>query len=195
MYDFIEGELAAKSPTEAVVSAGGVGYRFIIPVSTFDQLPPGGTVRLLAHLYVRDDEMRLYGFATEDERRLFARLIGISGIGPAIAIAILNGMSVDAFRQAAANEKFTEICAVKGVGRKTAERIVVEMRDEMARELVERPTAGVAAPTALTSDAVGALLVLGVKRSAAERAIGRAFEKLGRDTALEDVIREALEHV
>ncbi len=194
MYDFVEGEIVSRTPTQVVIAAGGVGYRFTVPVSTFDALPATGIARVLAHLHVREDHLRLFGFATEDERRLFIRLIGISGVGPGTAIALLNGMSVDEFRRAAANEQFSDICRVKGIGRKTAERIVLELKVEMARELAESPQAGAAATT-LTSDAVAAMLVLGYKRTTSEKAIARAFEQLGRETPLENIIRKALQLV
>lgn len=195
MYDFVEGELVSKSPTQVVLNVGGVGYRLIVPVSTFDALPQSEQVRLFAHLYVREDDQRLYGFATQDERRLFVRLIALSGVGPNTAIAVLNGMSVDAFRQAVADEQLGEICRIKGIGRKTAERIVVELRDEMTRDLAERPAAAGRTAPALTSDAVAAMLALGYARNAARKAVERAFEKLGRDASLENIVREALQQM
>jgi holliday junction DNA helicase RuvA len=194
MYDFIEGELVSRTPAQIVLATGGVGYRLIIPISTFDALPLEGSARLLVHHYVREDDMRLYGFATEDERRLFTRLISVSGVGPNTALAVLNGMSVDDFRQAAANEDFADITQVKGIGRKTAERIVLELKDEMARELIERPVTGAAAST-FTSDGVAAMLALGYKRSAAEKAVMKAFDQIGRDAPIEEVIKRALQLV
>lgn len=193
MFDHIQGELTTKSPTQAVLTAGGVGYAFTIPLSTFDALPPRGPARLLAYLHVREDALKLYGFATEDERRLFTQLISISGIGPTTAITILNGISVDDFRQAVAGEQAALLCKVKGVGRKTAERIIVELKAEMEREIIERP-AGRKTDVVLTADAVAAMMALGYSRSAAENAVSRAIEKLGRQAPLEDMVREALRH-
>ena len=190
MFDHVEGDLVYKSPAEAVIAAGGVGYRFTIPVSTFDALPSDGRVRLLAYLHVREDCLKLYGFATEDERRLFSRLVAIQGIGPGTAIAVLNGMSVDEFRRAVAEEQRSAIWRIKGIGRKTAERIILELKTEMEREISERAPgrrAGVPA-----SDAVSAMLVLGFKRSQSEAAVERAIEALGRDAPLEQIIRQAL---
>lgn len=194
MYDYVEGEVASKSPTQVVLSVNGVGYRFVVPLSTYDALGSAARARLLAYLYVREDVLRLYGFATEDERRLFARLIGISGIGPGTAIALLNGMSVAEFRAAAAREDATPIQRVKGIGPKIARRIVLEMTDEMGRELLEQRADG-APVSALTSDAVAAMLALGYKRSASERAVARAFDSLGREAPLAAVIRKALHEV
>ena len=191
MFDYVEGELTGRSPAEAIIEAGGVGYRFTIPVSTFDALPQQGRFRMLAYLYVREDVHRLYGFATQGERRLFTRLIGVQGIGPSTALAVLNGISVDDFRRAVAEEKLLVISKVKGIGRKTAERIVVELKRDMERDLIERPAAGGIA-AGVVGDAVAAMLSLGYKRSKSEEAVGRSVKKLGRDASLEQIIREAL---
>jgi len=196
MYDYIEGDMVTKTPAQAVVAANGVGYRFTIPISTYDSLPDSGRIRLLAYLYVREDTLRLYGFAAEKERRLFTRLLSVSGVGPALAIAALNGISVDEFRQAVASEDVATLSRVKGVGRKTAERIIVEMKREMERELMQDRAEGREASVAVvTTDAVAAMLALGYTRSSAEAAVGRALAKTGRDAGLEQVVREALQQV
>jgi len=194
MFDFIQGELVSKSPTEAVVAAGGVGYRLTIPVSTFDALPDSGEVRILAYLHVREDIMRLYGFVTEDERRTFTSLLDVQGIGPATAIAVLNGISVDAFRRAVASGDLPTLSRAKGIGPKTAQRIVLELRREMEKQLAELPAAP-AGSSGVTSDAVAAMLALGYKRSQAEKAVERALKRLGPQAALEEVIRESLQQV
>ncbi len=193
MFDHIQGELTSRTPAQAVLSAGGVGYAFTIPLSTYDALPPGGQARLLAYLHVRDDALKLYGFATEDERRLFTQLLGVGGIGPTTAISILNGITVEDFRQAVAQEEAGILCKIKGVGRKTAERIILELKSAMEREIVERPGAR-KGDVVLTADAVAAMLALGYTRSAAEGAVARAVEKLGRQAPLEHLVREALRH-
>jgi Holliday junction DNA helicase RuvA len=194
MYDYIQGDMAAKSPVHAVIEANGVGYRITIPLSTYEVLPDSGAVRLLTYLHVREDVLRLFGFATEKERALFTRLLSVSGIGPGMAISVLNGLPVDEFRQAVADEDTATLRRIKGVGQKTAERIVVELKREMERELVqERAEGRVASVAGMTSDAVAAMLALGYTRSAAEAAVGRALKKLGRDAALEQVVRTALQ--
>lgn len=193
MYDHIEGELISKSPAQAVISAGGVGYSFTIPISTFDALPDRGRAKLLVYLHVREEVLRLYGFASEKERKLFLRLISVSGIGPGTALAILNGLTVEEFRRAVASEEVSTLCRVKGIGRKTAERIIVELRRDMERELLEEPAARGAAN--LTADAVQAMLVLGYTRSASEAAVTRALEKVGHDATPERLVREALQQV
>jgi Holliday junction DNA helicase RuvA len=194
MYDHIEGELVFKSPAQAVIAAGGVGYRFSIPISTFAALPERGRAKLLTYLHVREDVLKLFGFASEKERRLFVRLIGISGIGPGTAMAILNGLSVEEFRRAVAAEEVSTLCRVKGIGRKTAERVIVELRRDMERELLEEPEPRGAAAN-LTTDALAAMLALGYTRSVSEAAVLRAMEKLGRGASLEQVVRQALQQV
>ena len=194
MYDHIQGDLVSKSPTQAVISAGGVGYRLTIPLSTFDALPGSGAAKLFVHLQVRDDALKLYGFATEAERRLFTQLTGVSGIGPNTAIAVLNGIRPEDFRRAVAAEKADELCRIKGIGRKTAERIIVELKRDMERELIEE-TGLTAGARGAVSDAVAAMLALGYTRSSAEKAVTRALEKLGREAPPEQVVREALQQV
>jgi len=194
MYDYVEGELVSKRPAQVVLETGGVGYRFTVPLSTSDVLPDGGRVKLFAYLHIRDEELRLYGFATEDERSLFLRLTAVSNIGPGTALTVLSGMTVNDFRRAVAREDLPALCRVKGIGRKTAERIVVELRAQMQRELVELPPEGLRA-SALVSDAVAAMLALGYRRSDSEKAVRRALDRLGAKANLEELVRAALQQV
>ena len=194
MFDHVEGNLVCKSPTQAVIATGGVGYRLTIPLSTFDALPECGQAKLLTYLHVREDILRLYGFATEDERRIFTSLLGVQGIGPGMGIAVLNGISTDEFRTAVAREDLGTLARVKGIGRKTAQRIVLELKREMERQLVDLP-AGRTGVSGVTSDAVAAMLALGYKRSAAEAAVARALRNLEPGARIEQVIREALQQV
>jgi len=194
MYDYIEGDLVSKQPTQVVVVAGGVGYRFTVPLSTSDALPDSGRVRVYAHLLLRDEELRLYGFATEEERRLFLRLIAISNVGPGTALTVLSGMTVDEFRRAVAQEDLAALCRVKRIGQKTAERIVVELRSQMQRELLELPPEGVRT-TSLTTDAIAAMIALGYRRSDSEKAVRRALDRLGVRATLEELVRAALQQV
>lgn len=194
MFDYIEGKLVSASPTQAVIATGGIGYRLTIPVSTFDALPKDGECKVHTYLHVREDVLRLYGFVTEDERRIFSSLLSVQGVGPGTAIAILNGIPVDEFRHAVANDDLNVLSRAKGIGRKTAQRIVLELRREMERQLVELPTTGTSG-AATSSDAVAAMLALGYKRSAAETAVSRAAKALGQGASLEKIIREALQQV
>ena len=133
MIAYVRGVLAEKEPTRVVVEAAGVGYEMLIPLSTYDRLPrEGGEVKLLAFHSVREDDEVLFGFATADERALFAKLTSVSGVGPKIAIAILSGASISELATAIAGGDAKRISAIKGVGKKTAEKICVELRDKVS---------------------------------------------------------------
>src|SRR5260370_30031108 len=133
MITFLHGKLVEALPTQVVVDVNGIGYEALIPLSSFDKLPqPGGDVKLLTQLIVREDAHVLYGFASAAERDLFRLLINtVSGIGPRTALNILSGISVTAFRGAVANSEFKVLSQISGVGKKTAERIVVELKDKI----------------------------------------------------------------
>ena len=132
MIAYVRGTLAEKEPTRVVVEAAGVGYEFVIPLSTYDRLPRAGEeVKILAYHAVREDDETLFGFATDDERALFGKLTSVSGVGPKIAIAILSGASIGELSQAIVGGDAKRIAAIKGVGKKTAEKICVELRDKV----------------------------------------------------------------
>ncbi len=192
MIAFITGKLAAKSPTWAVVETAGVGFHVSIPVSSFNVLGPAGSdVRLLTHLHVREDALQLYGFATEAERRLFLLLISISGVGPKLAQGILSGISVEEFEAAVRAQDAASLVKVPGVGRKTADRLVLELRDKIG----EAPAAGSDAPAGAASpveeEAVLALVSLGYKRVQAQEAVRKAL-KTNRSASLEEALKAAL---
>ena len=133
MIAYVRGVLAEKEPTRVVVEAAGIGYELLIPLSTYDRLPrEGGEVKLLAFHCVREDDEVLFGFATADERALFVQLTSVSGVGPKIAIAILSGASISELATAIAGGDAKRISAIKGVGKKTAEKICVELRDKVS---------------------------------------------------------------
>jgi Holliday junction DNA helicase RuvA len=176
-----------------MVDVGGLGYELEAPMSTFFHLPAvGAEVSLLTHLVVREDAHVLYAFATEGERRLFRSLIKVSGVGPKIALALLSGISVEAFSRCVLNEDITALTKVPGIGRKTAERLIVEMRDRLGEPGVPA-VAGVAPVTVSASpesEAYGALIALGYRPAEATRLLKAA----GPGThSTEDLIRLALQ--
>jgi len=204
LITFLKGNLVEALPTQVVVDVHGVGYEVLVPLSSYDRLPAvGSEVRLLTHLAIREDAHLLYGFLTAAERDLFRLLIHtVSGIGPKIALGVLSGMSIAAFRSAVAAGDVKALSAVQGVGRKTAERIVVELRDKlggfgggagMAAPIpAGPPVSGAAGADTRGADAVAALMALGVKPSEAHDAARAALAMLGAEATAEQLIRACL---
>jgi Holliday junction DNA helicase RuvA len=189
----LEGRLAEKKPEGLVLDVNGVGYEVRVPLSTFLELPDEGkTVRLQIHTYVREEALHLYGFLTEEERSAFGLLLGTSGVGPRLAISILSGLPVGRLVEAVRRGDITALRGVPGVGLKTAERIVVDLRDKVGQvEMIH----GASPSNGAEEATVSALLNLGYPRTEAENAVRRARETLGDSSALEDLIREALRAV
>jgi holliday junction DNA helicase RuvA len=194
MIGSVRGRLASKKPPQLMVDVGGLGYELEAPMSTFFLLPPvGEEVRLLTHLVVREDAHILYAFATEDERRLFRSLIKVSGVGPKIALALLSGINVEAFAMCVQNQDIAALTRVPGIGRKTAERLVVEMRDRLgpvSDSTQASATGGAAAALSPEAEAFGALVALGYRPAEATRLLKAA----GPGThSTEELIRRALQ--
>jgi Holliday junction DNA helicase RuvA len=190
LYDHIAGRLVRKDLTEIVVQTGGVGYVISIPVSTYEKLPGDGDVFVYTHLAARENDLRLYGFATLDERMLFRILLGAKGIGPAGALGILSGTSVEQFARSVIDEDYEALSRIRGVGPKTARRIVAEIKEEMeqfGRGLSLGPVAGDAA----VRDAVMALVSLGLPRAAARKG-AEAVRKQAPKADVEEIVRLVL---
>ena len=197
MITFLNGKLVEALPTQAVVDVQGVGYEVLIPLSSFDKLPPpGGDVKLLTQLIVREDAHTLYGFASAAERDLFRLLINnVSGIGPKTALNILSGMNPVAFRGAVANGDVKSLSQISGVGKKTAERIVVELRDKIgAVGAWEASSAArsLSASDQKVNDAVLALMALGFKQAEAHDTVRGAQAVLGLEASVEQLVRASL---
>ena len=184
MIAYIRGTLTEKDMTRVVVEAAGVGYELLIPLSTFDKLPrEGGEVKLLAWHCVREDDEVLFGFATAQEREMFAKLTAVSGVGPKIALAILSGSSVGELSMAIASGDAKRISAIKGVGRKTAEKICVELRDKVDLFAAGALSAG-KAENSVIRDAVAALRALGFNEETSSKMVADA---LAADPSLDNV--------
>jgi len=197
MITFLHGRLVEALPTQVTVEVAGVGYETLIPLSSYDKLPPPGQeVKLLTHLVVREDAHTLYGFMSTAERDLFRMLINtVSGIGPKIALNILSGISVTAFRGAVANGDVKALSQISGVGRKTAERIVVELRDKVgAAGAWEASSAqrALSPDDQKINDAVLALMALGFKQVEAHDAVRKVQNTLGSPATVEDLVRACL---
>ncbi len=197
MISFLRGKLVDALPTQVTVEVQGVGYEVLIPLSSFDKLPQRGQeVFLLTHLAVREDAHTLYGFMSAAERDLFRLLINtVSGIGPKIALNVLSGISVTAFRGAVATGDIKALSQVSGVGKKTAERIVVELRDKIgAAGAWEASSAqrALSAEDQRVNDAVLALMALGFKQLEAHDSVRQAQSMLGTQVTVEDLVRACL---
>ena len=197
MITFLHGKLVEALPTQVTIDVNGVGYAVLIPLSSFDKLPaPGNALHLLTHLAIREDAHVLYGFVTAAEREMFRLLINtVSGIGPKIALNVLSGMNVTAFRGAVAAGDVRSLSQISGIGKKTAERIVVELRDKIgAAGAWEAGSADrtLSAADQKVNDAVLALMALGYKQVEAGDVVRGAQAVLGPAATLEDLVRAAL---
>ena len=191
MIGSVRGRISSKTPPQLTVDVGGLGYELEAPMSTFFHLPAvGEEVRLLTHLVVREDAHVLYAFGTEEERRLFRSLIKVSGVGPKIALALLSGISVAAFAECVQREDIAALTRVPGVGRKTAERLIVEMRDRLSVPPPESGAAVVPSGANAETEAYGALVALGYRPAEATRLL----KAVGPGThSTEELIRRALQ--
>lgn len=186
----LQGQLIEKQPPVLVVDINGVGYELEAPMSTFYKVTLGAPVTLFTHQVVREDAHLLYGFASRDERDLFRTLLKVNGVGPKLALAILSGMEADAFAACVRQGDVATLVRIPGVGKKTAERLVMELRDRVGDGPAGLPSfGGVEVPATPERDAITALIALGYKAVEAERAVGKI--KLENATA-EDLIRQAL---
>ncbi len=192
MIASLKGTVLSKKPEGIIVDVSGVGYHVSIPLSSLGDIPDAGeAVYLHTYTHVREDALQLFGFLTEEERKVFTTLMGISGVGPKLGLAILSGMSVQRFTEAVHNEDVSLLAAIPGLGRKTASRLVLELKGKL-------PSAGAGATAShqespAAEDAVSALINLGYNKSMSARAVDTAVKNGAK--AIEDIIREALKYL
>jgi Holliday junction DNA helicase RuvA len=202
MIAYLSGTLLSKQATAAIVDVGGVGYEVAIPLSTFYELgDAGSTVQLRIYTHVREDAIQLFGFKTARERELFLQLISVNGVGPGLAIKLLSGMNADEMIASIRTNNLVRLVAIPGVGRKTAERLVVDLRDKIAAlssaDLEEEFAAKAAAAggpiteDSIRNDAMSALVNLGYQKMAAEKAVKTAIDE-GGELSVEVILRRSL---
>lgn len=202
MIAHLSGTLLSKQPNSVILDVGGVGYEVNIPVSTFYDLDePGASVQLRIYTHVREDTLQLFGFKTSRERELFLKVISVSGIGPQLGIKLLSGMSADETIASIRTNNLAKLTLIPGIGRKTAERLVMELRDKVAslssaeleEELGAKTEAGAPIPTedSMRADVLSALLNLGYQRSSAEKAVSSAVDE-GGEISVELILRRSL---
>src|SRR5438477_4403758 len=199
MITFLNGTLASALPTQAIVDVRGVGYEVFIPLSSYDKLPEAGQpVHLLTHLHVREDAHILYGFMTAAERDLFRLLVNhVSGIGPKLALAVLSGMSVSYFKSAVVNSDVASLSKISGLGKKTAERIVLELKDKLGVAAAWEVASAMHAPTPeqeQANEAVLALIALGYKQIDAHKSV-REIQQKGEAKPAEELVKLALKRM
>ncbi len=195
MITFLKGILTDALPTQAVIDVNGVGYEVLIPLSSFEKLPElGQAVRLKTQLVVREDSQTLYGFATDGERDLFRLIQSVSGIGPRLALNVLSGMDVGAFKGAIAVGDVKRLSSINGVGKKTAERMVLELKDKLGPASVETTALGqgMLSHDKTIADTASALEALGTKSAEAAKAAKAARAMLGPQASVEELVRAAL---
>ena len=200
MIAHLSGTLLSKQATTVIVDVSGVGYEINIPLSTYYDLEDlGSTVQLRIYTHVREDAIQLFGFKTARERELFLKIISVTGIGPKLGITLLSGMSADEMIASIRTNNLARLTLIPGVGRKTAERLIMELREKVAElssaqleeELGAQPEASELTEDAVRADALSALLNLGYQRSAAEKAIDAALGE-GGDVTVESILRRGL---
>ena len=196
MITFLKGTLTDALPTQVVVEVNGIGYEVLIPLSSFEKLPAlGQAVTLETQLVVREDSQTLYGFATDDERGIFKMIQNVTGIGPRLALNVLSGMDVASFKLAVGTGDVKRLSSINGIGKKTAERMVLELKDKVGSFDSDLPKALGQAPAGSDrniADTVAALEALGSKPAEAQKAAKAALAMLGPQAAVEELVRAAL---
>jgi Holliday junction DNA helicase RuvA len=191
----LSGRLLEKSPTRVLIEVSGVGYEIQIPLSTFDKLDAvGDHTSVLTYLHVREDALQLFGFATAAEKQLFQHLISVSGIGPKLAQSILSSSPVEMFCRHITKNDIAALTEISGIGKKTAERLVLELRDRLARWMPEAAGTATPPPSAIEEETIAALVSLGYTRSSAQKAVEQVKKEAG-ELPVEELIKRALRYI
>ncbi len=195
MFDFIHGNIVHKAPTTATIENNGIGYKINIPLSTYERILNNESAKLYTKLTVRDDEIKIYGFFSIEERNLFNLLVSVNGVGPNMALTILSSSSISQFEKYVIGNDPKSLQRIKGIGKKTAERIILELKETITGLL---PNSGFSTDTkniSIVSDAVMAMVSLGYTKSEAEKAVSLASNKIDVTEGVEVLIKEALSYV
>ncbi len=195
MIDFIEGDLAEKNPAYVVLNCNGIGYLVHISLNTYSKLPDSGKVKLHTNLIIREDAHTLFGFAKNEEKTLFRHLISVSGVGPNTARMILSSLTVEEVHNAIVSNNVGLLQAVKGIGGKSAQRIVVDLKDKLEKEGVLTEENLITSNNTLREEALSALVMLGYNKAAAQKTISQILKKNNNaDMSVEQLIKEALKY-
>ena len=200
MISFLKGTLIEKHPTAVIVESGGIGFEIVIPLSTYSQLPiVNERIQLHMHLHIREDAWQLFGFWTAEERALFKLLVSISGIGPKLGITILSGIGIANFKRAVVQRDIASLTGISGIGRKTAERIIVELKEKITIDkecMTDEALPLVETEDVLVKDSVTALVSLGYKKQQALTGVKKILAQENKEQlTVEDVIRRSLQYI
>lgn len=196
MIAFLKGRLTHKDPTYVIIDVGGVGYHVNISLATYADIKSEESIMLHTHLAIREDAHVLYGFSKEAEKRLFQQLISVNGVGPGTAIVMLSYMNSQELKAAITQENAAALQGIKGIGAKTAQRVIIDLRDKLKKESWDesQPQVLISAHNTLRQEALSALLTLGLPKAAAEKSVDAILKKSGNTITLEDLVKQALKN-
>ena len=196
MIAFLKGKLVHRDPTFVIVDVQGVGYQLQISLQTFSEIKEQENVMLHTHLNIREDAHVLFGFSSQAEKKLFQQLISVSGVGPSTAIIMLSYMNSNELKSAIVREDAASLQAIKGIGGKTAQRVIIELRDKLKKESWEetQPAISLGLHNTMRNEALSALLTLGLPKAAAEKSVDTVLKKSGNTVTLEDLVKQALKN-
>ncbi|HET6539041.1 MAG TPA: Holliday junction branch migration protein RuvA [Chryseolinea sp.] len=196
MIAFLKGKLVHRDPTFVIVDVQGVGYQLQISLQTFSEIKEQENVMLHTHLNIREDAHVLFGFSSQAEKKLFQQLISVSGVGPSTAIIMLSYMNSNELKSAIVREDAASLQAIKGIGGKTAQRVIIELRDKLKKESWEetQPAISLGLHNTMRNEALSALLTLGLPKAAAEKSVDTVLKKSGNTITLEDLVKQALKN-
>ncbi len=196
MIAFLKGKLVHRDPTFVIVDVQGVGYQLQISLQTFSEIKEQENVMLHTHLNIREDAHVLFGFSSQAEKKLFQQLISVSGVGPSTAIIMLSYMNSNELKSAIVREDAVSLQAIKGIGGKTAQRVIIELRDKLKKESWEetQPAISLGLHNTMRNEALSALLTLGLPKAAAEKSVDTVLKKSGNTITLEDLVKQALKN-
>lgn len=196
MISFLEGQIVQKFPTKIIMNVNGVGYEVNISLNTYEQLPRDrDTIQILTYLHVREDSMQLFGFVSADERDLFVKLIGVSGVGPRLAQGMLSGTTPQDFKTAVLTNDLGRLTAIPGVGRKTAQRLVLDLKDKFQSDKLQEMAAEPTLQESMSEEAVLALISLGYKQAIAQKAVREVLHREPELNTLEELVKFSLAQV
>lgn len=195
MIAYLKGKLVHKEPALVIIDVNGIGYQVMISLNTFSEIKDREDIKLFTHLAIREDAHILFGFANEIEKGMFLHLISVNGVGPSTAMMVLSSMSPNDLKNAILREDTASLQAVKGIGGKTAQRLILELRDKVKKDALDTPAqTGGAMYNTMHKEALTALMTLGITKAAAEKSIDAVLKKSGNSLSLEELVKLALKN-